>query len=146
MLISIVVTQCALEYGKSLKTWLLVLCGCGEFTGEVKLVSLSQCNNDITAHLRRCHLAKENITESELILQRAGYLDKTAQQAEKMFVCPRHRANLGKDWGNPTGRTACRYPDHKGKQTCVKSDIGVTVKITREVMGGFGVAISYWIT
>ena len=26
VLISIVVTQCALEYGKSLKTWLLVLC------------------------------------------------------------------------------------------------------------------------
>ena len=39
-----------------------------------------------------------------------------------MFACPIHRANLGKDWGNPTGRTECRYPDHKGKQTCVKSD------------------------
>ena len=55
------------------------------------------------AHSRRCHLTKENITES--------------QQGEKMFVCPIHRANLGKDWGNPTGRTECRYPEHKGKQT-----------------------------
>ena len=68
-----------------------------------------------------------------------------------MFVCPRHgRANLGKDWGNPTGRTACRYPDHKGKQTCVKSDRVVTVKIAREVMEGFGVVIpvgsrEYWL-
>ena len=79
MLISIVVTQCALEY--SLKTWLLVMndeSGCGEFKGESKLVPLSQCSNDITAHLRRCHLTKENITESELILQRAGYFDKNA--------------------------------------------------------------------
>ena len=76
----------------------------------------------ITAHSRRCHLTKENITESELTLQRAGYFGKTAQQGEKMFVCPIHRANLGKDWGNLTGRTECRYPDHKGKQTCVQSD------------------------
>ena len=72
----------------------------------------------ITAHSRRCHLTKENITESELTLQRAGYFGKTAQQGEKMFVCPIHRANLGKDWGNPTGRTERRYPDHRGKQTC----------------------------
>ena len=50
------------------------------------------------AHLRRCHLTKENITESELTLQRAGYFGKTAQQGEKMFVCPIHRATLGKDW------------------------------------------------
>ena len=50
----------------------------------------------ITAHSRRCHLTKENITESELTLQRAGYFGKTAQQGEKMFVCPIHRANLGR--------------------------------------------------
>ena len=46
----------------------------------------------------------------ELTLQGARYFGKTAQQGEKMFVCPIHRANLGKDWGNPTGRTECRYP------------------------------------
>ena len=68
-------------------------------------------------------------------------MDENAQQVEKMFVCPRHRANVGKDWGNPTGRTACRYPDHKGKQTCIKNDRVVIVKIAREVMEGFGVAI-----
>ena len=44
------------------------------------------------AHSRRCYLTKENITESELTLQRAGYSGKTAQQGEKMFVCPIHRA------------------------------------------------------
>ena len=57
----------------------------------------------ITAHSRRCHLTKENITESELTLQQAGYFGKTAQQGEKMIVCPIHRATLGKDWGNPVG-------------------------------------------
>ena len=64
------------------------------------------------------YLTKENITESELTLQQAGYFGKTAQQGENMFVCPIHRATLRRDWGNPTGRTECRYSDHKGKQTC----------------------------
>ena len=72
----------------------------------------------ITAHSRRYHLTKDDITESELTLQLAGYF---AQQGKKMFVCPIHRANLGKDWGNPTGRTECRYPGHKGKQTCAET-------------------------
>lgn len=115
--------------------------GCGEFKGESNLVPLNECNSDITAHLRRCHLTKENITESELILLRAGYFSKTAQQVENMFVCPRHRANLGKDWGNQTGRTACQYPDHKGKQKGVKSDRAVTVRIAREVKEVFDITI-----
>ena len=75
----------------------------------------------ITAHSRRCYLPKDDITESELTLQLAGYFAKTAQQGEKMFVCPIHRANLGKDWGNPTGRTVCRYPDRKGKHSCAET-------------------------
>ena len=52
------------------------------------------------------HLTKENITESELILLRAGYFRETAKQIENMLVCQRHHANLGKEWGNQTGRTA----------------------------------------
>ena len=115
--------------------------GCGEFKGESELVPLSECNSDITAHLRRCHLTKENITESELILLRAGYFRKTAKQVENMLVCPRHRANLGKEWGNQTGRTACPYPDYQGKLKGVKSDRAVTVKIAREVMEVFGITI-----
>ena len=45
--------------------------GCGEFKGESELVPLS--NSGMTAHLRRCHLTKENITESELFFS-AGWL------------------------------------------------------------------------
>lgn len=85
--------------------------GCGEFKGESNLVPRIQCNSDVTAHLGRCHLKKEHIyTEGEIILQRAGYFGKIAQKVEKMFECPRHRESLGKERGNPSGRTACRYP------------------------------------
>ena len=115
--------------------------GCGECKGESNLVPLNECNSDIRAHLRQCRLTKENITESELILLRAGYFSKTAQQVENMFVYPRHRANLGKDWGNQTGRTACQYPVHKAQQKGVKSDRAVTVRIAREVKEVFDITI-----
>ena len=91
-------------------------------------VSLSECNADISAHLRRCHLSKECLTEKELILMRAGYFCQTEQQVQRMMVCPRHRANLGKYWGNQTRRTPCQYPEHKGKIEGVKSDRAFTVK------------------
>ena len=87
------------------------------------------------------HLTKENITESELILLRAGYFRETAKQVENMLVCQRHRANLGKEWGNQTGRTACPYREHQGKLKGVKSDQVVTVKMTREVMEVFSITI-----
>ena len=119
--------------------------GCGEFKGESELVPISECNSDITAHLRRCHLTKDNITESELILLRASYFRKTAKQVENMLVYQRHRANLGKEWGNETGRIACPYPDYhdQGKPKGVKSDREVTVKIAREVMEVFGITIPF---
>ena len=41
---------------------------CGDFKREGELVPLSECNADISAHLRRCHLSKECLTEKELIL------------------------------------------------------------------------------
>jgi hypothetical protein len=34
---------------------------CGEFKGHQDLVLLSECQNNITAHLQRCHLSKGGI-------------------------------------------------------------------------------------
>ena len=36
--------------------------GCGDFKAKSKLIPLSECNADISAHVRRCHLTKEHIT------------------------------------------------------------------------------------
>ena len=115
--------------------------GCGDFRGTSDLVPLSECNADISAHLRRCHLSKESIMEKELILMRAGYFSVTVQQMQDMMVCPRHRANLGQYWGNQTRRTPCQYPEHKGKLEGVKSDRAFTVKIAKEVKDLFAVIV-----
>ena len=44
--------------------------GCGEFMGQDNLERLSNCNQDISAHLRRYHLSKESLSEYDLILLR----------------------------------------------------------------------------
>ena len=57
----------------------------------------------------------EAMSLNERKYYREGILIKLPNKVKK---CLYVRANLGKDWGNPTGRTECRYPEHKGKQTC----------------------------
>ena len=54
------------------------------------------CNSDIHAHLIKHHLLRESLSEKELTLARAGLLEITEEQIEKMTVCPAHRHGLGK--------------------------------------------------
>ena len=77
--------------------------GCGEFMGQDNLERLSNCNQDVSAHLRRYHLSKESLSEYDLILLRAEFLNVATSQLENMLVCSRHRGNLGVHW---RGRTA----------------------------------------
>ncbi|CAB4006105.1 Hypothetical predicted protein [Paramuricea clavata] len=72
---------------------------------------------------------------------RAGFLYPTEQQFQTMFVCPRHRANLGEYWGNQSRSSAWQYPEHRGKKKGVKNDRVVSVKIAREVQQMFAVII-----
>ncbi|RUA04678.1 MAG: hypothetical protein DSY43_05910 [Gammaproteobacteria bacterium] len=114
---------------------------CGEFKEKSELVSLGECNNDITPHLRRCHLSKERISECELILLRAGYFDTTPQQIKDMFVCPKHRGYLGLYWKNQTRKTPCQYPEHKGKRKGATTDRSFTVKMAKEVNIVYGIMV-----
>jgi hypothetical protein len=44
-----------------------ILPGCWEFMGQDNLERLSNCNQDVSAHLRRYHLSKESLSEYDLI-------------------------------------------------------------------------------
>ena len=113
--------------------------GCGEFRGQKSLTSLLECTSDISCHLRRCHLSRENISEYQLILNRAGQFHLSEGNIAEMSVCPRHRGKLGAYWKCPT--TACQYPDHKGKQEAVKGDRVFNVQMARDIFQVFGVTI-----
>jgi hypothetical protein len=112
--------------------------GCGEFMGQNNLERLSNCNQDVSAHLRRYHLSKESLSECDLILLRAGFLNVATSQLEAMLVCSRHRGNLGVYW---RGRTVCQYPEHKGTQERAKCDRAFTLKLVKEVSNIFGLIV-----
>ena len=74
---------------------------CGEFRKSPNIVrKLLECKDDITGHLQACHLSRlvGKIEEYELILVRAGIFDFPPNQLEKMWICPKHRYNLGRNW------------------------------------------------
>ena len=132
---------------KKLRLWKMAACfmktkdssGCGEFRGQKSLTSLLECTSDISCHLRRCHLSRENISEYQLILKRAGQFHLSEGNIAEMSVCPRHRGKLGAYWKCPI--TACQYPDHKGKQEAVKGDRVFNVQVARDIFQVFGVTI-----
>jgi hypothetical protein len=82
--------------------------GCGEFMGQDNLERLSNCNQDVSAHLRRYHLSKESLSEYDFILLRAEFLNVATSQLENMLVCSRHRGNLGVHWRGSTPGINCR--------------------------------------
>ena len=84
---------------------------CGPSRGRTETVFLYACRDNISAHLKICSLARSNLREFEVILQRAGLdwmpLDEVKK---KLRVCPWHRFGLGKYW-SPS--KLCQYPGHK---------------------------------
>ena len=52
---------------------------------------------------------KEEVAESDLILNRAAFFDLTQEEKDAMSVCPKHRQMLGYEWLGQRNRT-CSNP------------------------------------
>ena len=94
--------------------------GCGEFRGKANLVSLDNCNSDLSNHLSH-HLGRKAISEGDLILARLGLFCTPGTQKRDMLICAKHRAHLGQYWLIPNELlihwlilNACKHPCHKG--------------------------------
>ena len=113
---------------------------CGEFRGSTRMVCrLRECQEDITGHLQACHLSKlTGIPEYELILARAGLFDVPLHRQEEMFVCPKHRYNLGRNW-RPL-RT-CQYPLHSGARKKLRNRNVVNMQMSKNIQSIFGTTI-----
>ena len=85
---------------------------CGDSRGISGFFPLLQCSDSIERHVGSIHLSRENITEGELILARAGLFDLDESVVANMSVCAKHRHIYGKFW---RPRTACQYPAHQGR-------------------------------
>lgn len=114
---------------------------CGDFRGcEFVVRRLVECKDDITSHLQSCHLSKliGNVEEHDLILMRAGKFDLPTHQFECMWICPKHRYNLGRNW-RPL-RT-CQYPLHSGARNKQKNRDVVNVQMAKNIKTIFGVTV-----
>ena len=98
------------------------------------MVPLSECNSDIRADLRRCHLTKENVTEIELVLRLARYFNKSANKSKICLSAQNIVQTQGRSGEiKLAAQPEYRYPDHKGKKKGPRPD--------PEVLGVFGISI-----
>jgi hypothetical protein len=101
-------------------------------------VLLSECKADISAHLASCHLSHcLNVTESELILARAGIRGLSSTHLAPMTICPKHRHLLGRFWRPPK---SCQYPNHSGKKTSVAGRHVINWQMAEEIYLLFGIS------
>ena len=106
------------------------------------IISLLQCNDSIDSHLASIHLSRENITEGQLILARAGLFDLDESRVAQMSVCAKHRHTYGKFW---RPRTACQYPAHQGRlgrsQKGAKGRYSVNLEMAKAIYQMYGVLV-----
>ena len=81
-----------------------------------RLTKRSDCWRNIDDQLKRWHLSQHNyigfVQEHELILSRSGLpLDLASEQLEQLWICEKHRHDMGKNWRT---RRTCQYPLHSG--------------------------------
>ena len=103
---------------------------CGSSHGRDEIVRLVECNEDISYHLKSCHLSRCTLKEFELILQRAGQDRISLDDQKKLQICPRHRHCLGKYW-RPL--RSCQYPKHSGPKTAVKGQEVIGVAMAQQI-------------
>ena len=109
-----------------------------EGTGS-QIVPLLACKLDVTAHLLSLGVSSgqqrtgdENVSEVDLILNRAGYFIATEDEKMSMTICPSHRKLLTTDWAGRKSNT-CSYPSHRGPRRAIKKPRRVNATLSEEI-------------
>ena len=78
---------------------------CGPFGANSTILPLVKGEEDMTSHLislgissKRGRRSIPTLSESNLILNRAGLFGLGLQRAGEMTICPKHRRELTVDW------------------------------------------------
>ena len=98
-----------------------------------QLTKLSECRSSIDDQLQRWHLSQHigSLHEHELILNRSGLPhDLASEQLEGLWVCEKHRHDMGKQW---RPRRTCQYPLHSGQKKELKMRNTVNIVMSREI-------------
>ena len=94
-------------------------------------VDKAECRGDINDHLQACHLGqlRGTVQEYVLIANRSGLPhDLPPDQLEKLWICEKHRGNMGKNW-----RCTCQYPLLNGRKKQLNTKNAVHLDMSREI-------------
>ena len=68
---------------------------------------------------------------NELIINRSGLPhDLSPDQLEELWICEKHRGNMGKNW---RPRRTCQYPLHNGRKKQLNTRNAVHLDMSREI-------------
>jgi len=84
---------------------------------------------------------KDKITESELILNRAGrFGTECEEEIQAMTICPKHRKELTTDWPGRKGQLCC-YPPQKGQKRQLSLPRRISASMSAEIFLQFTVVV-----
>ena len=107
---------------------------CGSYRGDGQHYLLKNCTRDVQSHLTTYHLSNDKLEEYQLILARTGLFDASENQLRSMYICAKHRENLGRGWKR--SKISCQYPGHPveaGKPKKVQGRRVITYTIAKEI-------------
>ena len=120
---------------------------CGPFGANSTILPLVKCEEDMTSHLislsvssKRGRRSIPTLSESNLILNRAGLFGPGLQRTGEMKICPKHRRELTVDWAGRKSST-CSYPSHRGPRKQMKNVRRINISISEEVFARYQISV-----
>lgn len=124
-------------------------CQCSDYYGKKSsVVNLGSCDFDIQEYLIKYGISGvknidgiTEISESDLILNRAGKFNVSSEEKKTFSICTYHRQYLTTHWPG-CKRSTCTYPEHQGKKVTFKKPRRVTRQLSESIYGASGYVVS----
>jgi hypothetical protein len=114
-----------------------------DYYGKDSIIqNLESCDSNIQEYLINHGISGSadggsHISETGLILNRAGKFDILPEERNGLFICTYHRQYLSTRWSG-CKRTTCTYPEHQGKRASLKQHRRVTQKLSESIFSATG--------
>jgi len=111
---------------------------------ELHIIPLESCRKDLTEYLTNLGVSGSRgfgtrITESDVILNRAGLHSLSKEDRERITVCPKHRYELTTHYQKL--KSSCSHPSHSGEAKKLKNPRRVNKQVSEEIYQEFHVSV-----
>ncbi|XP_078361571.1 uncharacterized protein LOC144645581 [Oculina patagonica] len=111
---------------------------------ELHVIPLEACSKDLTEYLSKLGVSGSRgvgtqVTESEVILNRAGLHSLSKEERGRITVCPKHRYELTTHYQKLS--SSCCYPSHRGEARKLKNPRRVNKQVSEEIYEVYHVSV-----